>query len=106
MRVAGSLYSDLYEAPFRGKSRGRFAITRAQVKQALGVEKLHASTVERLQDEALNLGLAIIDLDDVFACAEVGVLRKYRRPPRALFDKFFEPDAEPETRERDTEDDD
>jgi hypothetical protein len=90
-KVAHLLYSDLYEREFRGKSRGRFAITRAQIKQALGVEKLHASTIERLQDEALALGLVIVDLDDVFACVEIGVLRKYRRPPRAIFEELFEP---------------
>ncbi len=88
-QVAHLLFADLYEREFRGKSRGRFAITRAQIKQALAVEKLHASTIERLQDEALDLGLVIVDLDDVFACVEIGVLRKYRRPPRTIFEDLF-----------------
>jgi hypothetical protein len=94
-QLARILHGDLYEASFRGKSRGRFALTRAQMKQALGVRKLHTSTVERLQDHALAIGLVIVDLDDLFACVEVDVLRKYRRPPRAVFNRFFAPIEEP-----------
>jgi hypothetical protein len=90
-RVAEQLYEGVYEESFRGKRRGRFAITRAQLKQALGVRKLHASTVERLQDEALGIGMAVVDLDGLFACVDVDVLHKYRRPPRTLFNRFFEP---------------
>lgn len=104
-RVAGLLRDELYERAFRGKARGRFAITRAQMKQALGVQKLHTSTVERIQDAALARGLSVIDLDDVFSCVDVNVLRKYRRPPRAVFDAVFEP-AHAGGRSRDGEDED
>jgi hypothetical protein len=90
-RVARLLWEQVYEESFRGKRRGRFGLTRGQLKQALGVRKLHGSTVERLQEEALRIGMAVVDLDDVFTCVDVAVLRKYRRPPRALFNKFFEP---------------
>lgn len=92
-RVARKLWADIYEHDFRGKSRGRFAIRRGQLRQALGVDRLHASTIRRLQDAALKNGLAIIDLDDLFPCIEVDVLRRYRRPPSEVFDKFFGDDV-------------
>jgi hypothetical protein len=87
--VARKLWKDVYEEPFRGKDRGRFCLTREQLKSALGTSRLHATTSERLQDTALSLGLVVIDLDDLFPCIEVRILRKYRRPPREVFLKHF-----------------
>lgn len=92
-RVAQKLWADVYEEEFRGKTRGRFALKRDHLREALGVERLHASTIRRLQDVALKKGLAIIDLDDLFPCIEVDVLRRYRRPPAEVFNKFFGDDA-------------
>jgi hypothetical protein len=87
--VAVKLWTAVYEEPFRGKDRGRFCLTREQMKAALGTGRLHATTIERLQDEALSLGLVIIDLDDLFPCVEVRIIRKYRRPPGDIFLKHF-----------------
>ncbi|HEV2302080.1 MAG TPA: hypothetical protein VGR91_10970 [Stellaceae bacterium] len=87
--VAVKLSRDLYEEAFRGKDRGRFCLTREQLRQALETERLHATTLARLQDEALQLGLVIIDLDDRFPCVEVGIVRRYRRPPEEIFAKIF-----------------
>lgn len=88
--VATILWRDVYEAPFRGKERGRFCLTRDQLREALGVERLHASTVQRLQDAGLRRGIVIIDLDDLFPCVEVEIIRRYRRPPTEIFAGFFE----------------
>jgi hypothetical protein len=99
--VAEKLWRDVYEEPFRGKERGRFCLTREQLKSALGVDRLHASTVQRLQDEALAIGLVIIDLDDLFPCVEVKVLRKYRRPPADVFLNHFPEPTEPGSPEED-----
>ncbi|HZK89792.1 MAG TPA: hypothetical protein VFC56_06550 [Stellaceae bacterium] len=102
--VALKLWRDLYEEPFRGKERGRFCLTREQLKRALETERLHSSAIERLQDEALHLGLVIIDLDDRFPCVELTIARRYRRPPEEVFVKIFpEIDAE-EASEGDDED--
>jgi len=87
--VAGKLWTDVYEESFRGKDRGRFCLTRGQLKSALCTNRLHATTIERLQDEALALGLVIVDLDDLFPCVEVRVIRKYRRPSSDVFLKHF-----------------
>lgn len=83
-RVANALYHDVYEAAFRGKDRGRFALTRDQLRVMLEVERLHSSTVQKLQDVALGMGLVVIDLDDVFPCIETRVLRGYRKPPKRV----------------------
>lgn len=101
--VARKLRRELYQEPFRGKERGRFCLTREQLRIALDTERLHPPTIERLQDEAMTYGLIIIDLDDAFPCIEARVARKYRRPPADVFKKFF---PEPSNDEGDGEDDD
>jgi hypothetical protein len=102
--VARKLWVDLYEEPFRGKERGRFCLTREQLRVALDTMRLHASTIEKLQDEALTLGLIIVDLDDLFPCVEVGIMRKYRRPPADVFKRVFqEPDEDQESEGDDDE---
>ena len=103
-QVAHTLWARVYEAEFRGKARGRFRLSREQLKQALGVKRLHASTVSRLQDAALSRGLAIGDQDHFFSFIETSVVEKYRQPPSALFDEFFPP-AEAEEAEEQTDDD-
>ncbi len=102
--VAHKLWTDVYEESFRGKDRGRFCLTRAQLKAALCTNRLHATTIERLQDQALALGLVVIDLDDFFPCVEVRVMRKYRRPPSDIFLKHFPP-PEDDVASEDDEDD-
>lgn len=101
--VAVKLWTDIYEEEFRGKDRGRFCLTREQMRQALDTDRLHASTIQKLQDEALSLGLVIIDLDDLFPCVEVRIVRRYRRPPQEVFRRHF---PEPEANEAEEGDDD
>ena len=101
--VAETLYIKMYEARFRGKDRGRFCLTREQLREALGVKRLHAATVARLQDAALEEGLVIIDMDDLFPCIETEVLRKLRRPPAHVFEKFF-PESDDEDSDTTLED--
>jgi len=90
------LWGEVYELPFRGKKRGRFTFTRDQMKLALGTQKLHDTAILRVQDEALDRGLVITDLDDVFGCIETDVVRKYRQLPRALFEDVFKISVGPE----------
>jgi hypothetical protein len=102
--VAAKLWADVYEDEFRGKDRGRFCLSREQMKAALCTDRLHASTIERLQDQALSLGLIIIDLDDLFPCLEAKIVRKYRRPPTDVFLKHFPEPEDDKAIENDDED--
>lgn len=115
-KVALMLWAEVYEASFRGKDRGRFVLSRAQLKTVLGVERLHQGTIQALQDVALetgsgpNRGLVIIDLDDLFPCVELPVMRRYRRPPSELLDRLlretFPEDVQPDEEEVTEEEDD
>ncbi|WP_366655354.1 hypothetical protein [Fodinicurvata sp. EGI_FJ10296] len=88
-KVARSLKINIYNEEFRGKKRGRFCLTRRQLKTALGVERLRSETIQKLQDEALEMGLVIIDLDETFPCVEKDIVEKYRRPPAEVFSEYF-----------------
>jgi hypothetical protein len=104
--VAIKLYRDMYETAFRGKERGRFCLTRRQLKEALQTDRLHPSTIMRLQDEAMRIGLIIIDDDDLFPCIERRVARHYRRPPRDVFRTIFPAEDDTATANGNEEDDD
>jgi hypothetical protein len=102
--VAHKLWMNVYEDEFRGKERGRFCLTRRQLMDALDTTRLHASTIQRLQDEALRVGLIVVDLDDLFPCVEVKVLRKYRRPPAEVFLRHFPKPSEEQDGEAEEDD--
>jgi len=107
-KVAHMLWAQVYEEKFRGKDRGRFVLTREQIKAALNVQRLHGSTIQALQDVALRRGLVIIDLDDLFPCIETNVVRQYRRPPTDIFTRFlretFPEDLEDEVSDENSDD--
>jgi hypothetical protein len=88
-QVATTLWGEVYERTFAGKARGRFVLSRRQLKRIIDTRRLDGRTVARLQDYALDKGLMIIDLDDHFAFAEVGVFDRWRRVPDAVLDACF-----------------
>lgn len=92
--VVQRLWADLYESEFSGKDRGRFLMTKEQMKSALEVERLHKTTISLLQCAAQETGLQIIDLDDYFACIEVKALLRYRRVTSQAFVRCFGSDDE------------
>lgn len=114
--VANWLYHNAYESTFGGKSRGKFQITRKGVKDLLGLQRLHPSTVRKLTDACLEKGLVVIDSDDSFAFAETQFVKKWRKLPTSRINAFAgglnaadmddeAPDFEPEEEEEDDVDD-
>jgi hypothetical protein len=85
--VAHTLYVEIYESEFCGKNRGRFLIAREDIKKLLDVKRLHQSTIEKLVDSCLELGLVVIDMDDSFAFAETTFVQKWRKVPARLIDE-------------------
>lgn len=87
-QVAHDLYVEIYETQFGGKSRGRFLIDREQMRDLLGTSKLHETTLAKLYVACLDIDLIMIDLDGVFAFIEAGLVRKYRKVPVRVTQKF------------------
>jgi len=87
--VAECLNRNIYEEGFGGKDRGRFLIDRKQVRDLLGTSKLHDSTLTKLYAACLDEGIIMIDLDEVFAFIEAKMVRKYRKAPVRITNKYL-----------------
>ena len=86
--VAKIFREKAYESEFGGKDRGRFQITRTNVKKMLGVSRLHDRTVEKLIDACLAEGLVLMDMDDNFAIGEAQYISKWRKIPARLIEEY------------------
>lgn len=75
---------DLYDLPFGGKRRGRLVLTREQVGQMLAVKKVHESTVDELQTDALEEeNLVVAELaDQLYGVIDAAVAARWRRVPK------------------------
>lgn len=83
-QVAQLLYNQAYEASFGGKSRGRFQVSRDDIKRLLGVSRLHPSKIQQLSDACLATNLVFIDMDGTYAFAETKFVDKWRKLPSRL----------------------
>lgn len=97
--------SDIYEKQFGGKKRGRYRISRINLRSLSGRKVLQESIVEAITYRALeDFGLVITDLGDEFSVIEIDVLRNYRAVPKSVLNMFI--DASDEEYEVSNEDDD
>ena len=103
LEVAELFREKIYNAEFAGKERGRFVIERDQLKHLLGSPRLHDRVLTELTDACLDLGLVLIDMDDVFGIAEAVYVEKWRKLPERLLKEYVN---ELEQLENDEDEDD
>lgn len=84
-----NIFKTLYEAEYRGKPKGRFTLTRSQLRQILAVPILRQEHLTELTDELLKHNFALMDMDDLFAVVELDKLRRARRPTKELLQKLI-----------------
>ena len=85
--VAKELWKNFHEAKFGGKAKGRFLMEREQLKSLLGRQQLKDSIVEELQNECLEVGLVMIDLDTRYGFIDVGKVDAWRKVPNTMVPK-------------------
>jgi hypothetical protein len=88
IEVARRLKVNAYESSYAGKDRGRFIVSREDLKRLLGVHRLHPFAVQRLIDACLAEGLIVIDMDDSFAFAETIFIEKWRKLPSRFVTEY------------------
>lgn len=98
------LIKKIYELEFGGKSRGRFKISRSNFRQLSQRQRLEDSTIERIMDEALELGFIVTDLGDYFAVVDHKVMMNYRPVPKSVLKAFIKDDELSGSDEDDLED--
>jgi len=86
--VSLKLSVSAYETKFGGKKRGRFLITRSDLRELLGVSKLTTDTIDKLAEECLSIDLALIDMEDCFAVMETNMILNWRKITSRLVEEF------------------
>lgn len=77
---------EIYKEAFGGKEKGRYQISRENLKWLHGAQRLHATTIEKLKNEIFENGFILIDLDDVFCLVRCKLLRGWRKVPARVID--------------------
>lgn len=107
------MLSDIYETAFGGKERGRFRISRNNLKLLADRKVIKQSFVDELKEEAWEYELVVVDLEDGFVVIDVNLLDSYRFAPKNVvkeiveeFDEEYGDEDEYEEDEDDEDDDD
>ncbi len=82
--------AEIYESEFGGKDRGRYKISRSNLRRLAGRKRLEDTTVKRIADAALEIGYIVIDLGDYFSVVEEAVLLNYRPVPKSVLSPFLQ----------------
>ena len=81
--------AEIYEKPFGGKDRGRYRISRRNLRRLSGKKRLEDGTIQKIVEAAYDRGFVIIDLGDEFAVIEEGVMANYRPAPKAVLSQYI-----------------
>ncbi len=104
------MLSDIYETAFGGKERGRYRISRSNLKQLSDRRVLRQSFVDELKEEIWEYELVVVELEDGFALIDMNLLDGYRYVPRAVIQEaaeaFDEEYGEDEGEDEDDEEED
>lgn len=71
----------IYETEFGGKPRGRYIISRQQLRELSRRARLEIEIINGITREAYELNLVVTDLGDDFSVVEADVMRSYRKVP-------------------------
>lgn len=70
----------IYNKEFRGKTRGRFALTRDQIKEISGRSRLEESIIKQFTDCLIKQGYCLVKIDgSLFAVIDQNILSNYRK---------------------------
>lgn len=77
-RVAEQL-TELYEAPFGGKERGRFRVPMKLMCEICGRRRLYEEDVKAIHRALFELGYILIDMETYFCVLSLSTFASYRR---------------------------
>lgn len=84
-----NIIETIYSMEFRGKEKGRYALTRQQLKLIAGRERLEEIIISSLEFELKLRGFCLIDVDGgcTFAILKSNILGRFRRPTKAVLNQ-------------------
>lgn len=74
----------IYESRFGGKDKGRFLLSRSQLRQLAGMKRLEDTTKDLIVEAAYEAGYVVTDLGDDFAVIDEDVMHRFRKVPERL----------------------
>lgn len=75
---------EIYGSEFRGKKKGRFALTKEQIKEISGRSTLQDTIIDQLIDELYDQGYSMTYVDiDLYSIIKRSILCKFRKPTKA-----------------------
>jgi hypothetical protein len=77
----------IYNWEFGGKDRGRFRISRRQLRRLSGRGRLEDSILSQFVQHCYERGLVVTDLGDEFSVIEVAAMQNYRKAPSRLIEE-------------------
>ncbi|GHU18115.1 hypothetical protein FACS189475_03060 [Betaproteobacteria bacterium] len=78
------LLSKIYEYEFGGKEKGRYKISRSNLRRLACRKRLEDATINKITDAVFELGYIMIDLGDYFAVVKESVMLNYRPVPKSV----------------------
>lgn len=79
---------EILNLKFGGKPSGRFQISHGNLLKLAGHKIFPHDFIEQLKIEAIDVGIAIIDLGTSFAVIDLSILEGFRNVPPAVIDKM------------------
>lgn len=77
--AAAEKLAALFDAPFGGKSKGRFRISNKLLRQVLQRRRLYEEDIRQLTRAMLELGYVLVDMDSFFVVLSANSFVNYRR---------------------------
>ena len=77
--TAAEKLAALFDAPFGGKSKGRFRISNKLLRQILQRRRLYDDDIRQLTRALLERGFVLVDMDSFFVVLSANSFVNYRR---------------------------
>jgi len=82
------ILADIYFLKFGGKYKGRYSITRKNLLKMSNKRRMSEKFINDLKHTILEMGYAMIEVDETFKIIDLDVMGNYRRVPKNIVNIF------------------
>lgn len=88
-KQVAEILKSILTIPFGGKPSGRYIIARDRLAELAGRKTLRESYLQELQEEAVEIGIIVVNLDTYFEVQELAVIKNHRSVPPSVVQKLL-----------------
>jgi hypothetical protein len=78
------ILKEMYGQKFGGKEKGRYRISRSNLRKLMVINRLYDRDVEMIRDEMFQAGFTFLDHEDYFVVIESRTVGNYRRVTKKM----------------------